>query len=85
MKQFTVLQEGSNRILSKVQKSFWSCRYTTYQSTYFIDDFIQGVIKNSKNQGNPTSTAKDMHRTSINVKNNLFLHHITFKSETTRI
>ena len=25
MKQFTFLQEGSNRILSKVQKSFWSC------------------------------------------------------------
>ena len=22
--------------------------YTTYQSTYFIDDFIQGVIKNPK-------------------------------------
>ena len=24
MEQFTLLQEGSNRILSKVQKSFWS-------------------------------------------------------------
>ena len=22
--------------------------YTTYQSTYFIDDFIQGIIKNPK-------------------------------------
>ena len=27
MKQFTFLQEGGNRILSKVQKSFWSCTY----------------------------------------------------------
>ena len=27
MKQFTFLQEGSNRILSKVQKSFWSCTH----------------------------------------------------------
>ena len=27
MKQVTFLQEGSNRILSKVQKSFWSCTH----------------------------------------------------------
>ena len=46
-----------NRILSKVQKSFWSCTYSckyllkiyaTSQSTYFIDGFSQGVIKNPK-------------------------------------
>ena len=55
MKQFTFLQEGNNRILSKAPKSFWSCThvnmlkiYITYQSTYFIDGFIQGVIKNPK-------------------------------------
>ena len=59
--------------------------YTTYQSTYFIDVFNQGMIKNPKNQGNLTSTAKDIHKTSLNVGNNLFLHHITFKSEATRI
>ena len=27
IKQFTFLQEGSNRILSKTQKSFWSCSH----------------------------------------------------------
>ena len=39
----------------------------------------------SKNQGNPTSTAKDIHKTSLNVGNNLFPHHIEFKSEATQI
>ena len=59
--------------------------YTTYQSTYFIDVCLQGVIKNPKNQGNPLSTSKDMHRTSFNVGNNLLLHCIAFKPEATRI
>ena len=59
--------------------------YTTYQSTYFIDDFIQGVIKNPKIKKNPTCTAKDIHKTSLNVGNILFLCHIEFKSEATRI
>ena len=52
MKQFTFLQEGSNRILSKVQKSFCSCthvnscqKYTLYQSTYFIEYFILDNFK----------------------------------------
>ena len=47
MKQFTFLKEGSNRILSKLKKSFWSCthvnscqKYPLYQSTYFIEYFI---------------------------------------------
>ena len=39
--------------------------YTTYQSTYFIEVFIQDVIKNPKNQGNPTSTAKDIHKNTF--------------------
>ena len=39
----------------------------------------------SKNQGNPTSTAKDIHKTSLNIQNNFLLHHIAFKSEETRI
>ena len=51
--QFTFLQEGSNRILSKVQKSFWSCTHVNScqklhiinQSTYFIDYFIQASLK----------------------------------------
>ena len=53
MKQFTSLQEGSNRILSKVQKSFWSCTHVNsfqkiciiYQSTYFIEYLIQNNLK----------------------------------------
>ena len=43
MKQFTFLQEGSNRILSKVQKSFWSCthvnscqKFTLYINLYIL-------------------------------------------------
>ena len=45
----------NNRILSKdqilVSCSHMTCylkNYTTYQSIYFIDDFIQGMIKNPK-------------------------------------
>ena len=52
MKQFTFLQEGSNRILSKVQKTFWSCthvnscqNYTLYYYTYLIEYFIQANLK----------------------------------------
>ena len=56
MKQFTFLQEESNRILSKVQKSFWSCThvnscsilYFIHQSTYFIEYFIQGNFKHPR-------------------------------------
>ena len=55
MKQFTFLQEGSNRILSKVQKSFWSCthvnscqKYALCQSTYFIEYFMQDNLKYSR-------------------------------------
>ena len=29
-KQFTFLQEGSNRILSNLQKSFWSCSHMNF-------------------------------------------------------
>ena len=43
MKQFTFLQEGSNRTLSKVQKSFWSCthvnscqKYTGYINLHIL-------------------------------------------------
>ena len=45
-----------NRILSRESKSFMSCshmncclpKHTTYQSTYFIDYFIHGIIKNPR-------------------------------------
>ena len=48
-----VEEEEFNRILSKVQKSFWSCThvnscsilYFINQSTYFIEYFIQGNFK----------------------------------------
>ena len=44
---------------------------TTYQSTYFLlFKLYQG--QESKNPGNPTSTAKVIGRTSLNVWNNLF-------------
>ena len=36
MKQFTFLQEGSNRILSKVQKSFWSCTHVNSCQNYAL-------------------------------------------------
>ena len=49
------LMESTNRISSKdqilVSCSHMTClykNYTTYQSTYFIDIFIQDVIKNPK-------------------------------------
>ena len=56
MKQFTFLQEGSNRILSKVQKSFWSCthvnsfqKYALYVNLHnFIEYLIQNNPKNPK-------------------------------------
>ena len=43
------------------------------------------MTKNSKNQQNPTSTPKDMHKTSFNGENNLFPRHIMFKSEAIQI
>ena len=63
MKQFTFLQEGSNRILSKVQKSFWSCthanscqKYALYQTMYLIEYSIQGrQLQIPKHQENPSS------------------------------
>ena len=47
---------GEYQDFIQVQKSFWSCTHvnscskirTTYQSTYFIDDLIPGVIQNPK-------------------------------------
>ena len=56
MKQVTFLQEGSNRILSKVQKSFWSCTdVNSYSKLHYVsisilytDDGIHGMIKNPK-------------------------------------
>ena len=36
--------------------------------------FFPGVIKNPKNQRNPLSTSKDMHRTSFNIGNKLLLN-----------
>ena len=45
--------QDTNRMLSKVQKSFWSCTHVNscqnytlyYQSTYFIEYFMQGNFK----------------------------------------
>ena len=61
MKQFTFLQEGSNRILSKVQKSFWSCthvnscqHYTLYINLHILLNILQKQLKISKNQENPS-------------------------------
>ena len=52
MKQFTFLQEGSNRILSKskILLVMYSCEllsilYIIYQSTYFIEYFMKGNFK----------------------------------------
>ena len=36
MKQFTFLQEGTNKILSKVQKSFWSCTHVNSCQNYAL-------------------------------------------------
>ena len=36
MKHFTFLQEGSSRILSKVQKSFWSCTHVNSFQKYAL-------------------------------------------------
>ena len=36
MKQFTFLQEGSNRFLSKVQKSLWSCTHVNSNSEFTL-------------------------------------------------
>ena len=36
MKQLTFLQEGSNRILSKAHKSFWSCTHVNSCQNYTL-------------------------------------------------
>ena len=36
MKQFTFLQEGCDRILSKVQKSFWYCTHVNSFQNYAL-------------------------------------------------
>ena len=53
MKQFTFLQEGSNRILSKVQKSFWSCthvnsclKYTLYINLHILLNVLSTATQN---------------------------------------
>ena len=53
MKQFTFLQEGSSRILSKVQKSFWSCthvnscqKYTVYISQHILLNILSKTTIN---------------------------------------
>ena len=57
MKQFTFLQEGSNRILSKVQKSFWSCthvnscqKYTLYINLPILLNIYPRQLQIFKNQ-----------------------------------
>ena len=57
MKQFTFLQEGSNRILpkSKILLVMYSCEllstiYIIYKSTYFIEYFIQDNFKYPRNK-----------------------------------
>ena len=44
MKQFTFQQEGSNRILSKVQKSFWSCTHVNSIQKYALDVNLHIVL-----------------------------------------
>ena len=53
MKQFTFLQEGSSRILSKVQKSFWSCthvnscqKYALYINLYILLNILSKTTSN---------------------------------------
>ena len=36
MKQFTFLQVGSNKILSKDQKPFWSCTHVNSSQNYTL-------------------------------------------------
>ena len=53
MKQFTFLQEGSNRILSKVQKSFGSCthvnsfqKYALYVNLHILLNILSKATSN---------------------------------------
>ena len=55
MKQFTFLQEASNRILSKVQKSFWSCthvnscqKYALYTNLHILLNILSKATPNIK-------------------------------------
>ena len=59
--------------------------YTTHQSTYFNDDFSQGMIKKSKNHYNPTNTSKDTSKTILIILLNLFLFSTSFKFKPTWI
>ena len=71
MKQFTFLQEGSNRILSKVQKSFWSCmlRYLKHNGNQShpcrIKLFLFFAVPSTMNNQDPKSSAPPKDYTSI--------------------
>ena len=79
------LQEGSNRILSKDQILVSCSHMICYQQklhciSYFIDDFIQGMIKNPK--------LKEIHKVHQKIcteQVSMLLYCIAFKSEAIRI
>ena len=63
MKQFTFLQEGSNRILSKVQKSFWSCTHVNSCQNYILYINLHIVLNMlSKTTSNTQESRKSIKR-----------------------
>ena len=82
----------SNRILSKVQKSFWSCtpvnsysKFTLHINLHIVLMFYSRHDLRFKNKANLLTTPKICTEQGFIVENNLLLHYITIKTEATRI
>ena len=80
MKQFTFLQEGSNRILSKVQKSFWSCthvnsfqKYALYVNLHILFNILSKTTSNIQESRKSIKFLKRQQELIKNTKNPLCL------------
>ena len=80
MKQFTFLQEGSNRILSKVQKSLWSCthvnscqKYALYINLHILLNILCKATSNIQESSKIHQIFEKITRIDQKVKNSLCL------------
>ena len=89
IKKIHQILEKITRIDQKVRILYVLLSHELYKKIYYISIyifyilFISRQIQKSKNYENPTSTAKVIHRTSLNSWNNLLLHHIAFEFKMT--
>ena len=83
MKQFTFLQEGSNRILSKVQKSFWSCthvnscqKYTLYINLHILLNISSKATLNIQESRKSINSLKRKQELIIKAKSIVSCYHM---------